>query len=428
MPLTYTSLGDAGVMGTSCHHLTLDGTRVVIDAGRHPRTGDAPDLARLRTLGADALVLTHAHLDHCGALPMATRCLPGRSVLATPATAALAAVVLKHHLKREASAARAGGLPFSADELAAVRWERAAFGQIRAVGRDGLTARLYDAGHLLGSASVLLERRGVRVFATGDLHLRDRAWQRGADLPDAPVDVLVCESTQGANEALDDVSPEQVEAALMQAVGETLRAGGRVLLPVFALGRAQEVLAMLARARARGEVPDAPVYLGGLAATVTRLSGQFLDAMALVAPAVDVSRFGTRALTPAVARRPPIGPAVFLAGSGMVVEGSLAHTLAEHLLDDPAAMLGFVGYLDPDTPGFSLRAGQREARCALRHFPLTAHARRRDLVEVAARLQPKDIILVHGDESARIALAEALAQAVPTARVHRPGPRDLLTV
>ena len=428
MPLTYTSLGDAGVMGTSCHHLTLNGTRVVIDAGRHPRTGDAPDLTRLRTLGADAIALTHAHLDHCGALPMAMRCLPGRRVLATPATAALATLVLKHHLKREAGAAGAAGLPFHADELKALQWERAAFGQTRAVGRDGVTARLCDAGHLLGSASVLLEGGGVRVFATGDLHLRDRAWQRGATLPDAPVDVLVCESTQGANDALDDVLPERVEAALMQAVGDALRAGGRVLLPVFALGRAQEVLAMLARARDRGEVPDAPVYLGGLAATVTRLSGEFMDSMALVEPVVDVSRFGTRPLTPAVARRPPPGPAVFLAGSGMVVEGSLAHTLAEHLLDDPAAMLGFVGYLDPDTPGFALRAGQRQARCALRHFPLTAHARRCDLVEVAARLQPRDIILVHGDEAARAGLAAALGQALPASRVHRPGPRDVLTV
>jgi Cft2 family RNA processing exonuclease len=426
--MLYTSLGDAGVMGTSCHHLTLGATRIVVDAGRHPRTGDTPDLQRLRTLGADGVVLTHAHLDHCGALPLALRHLPGRSVFCTPATAALAELVLRHHLNRDADAAWGAGLLFGRDEVDAVRWRHAAWRQRETLGAEGLMAELYDAGHLVGASSVLFEGGGARVYCTGDLHLVDRAWQRGADLPEGPVDVLVCESTQGANDALESVEPEAVGRALVSALAGALARGARVLLPVFALGRAQEVLALLIRARAAGELPDVPVYLGGLAAHATRLAAKFEAEVRRVPPEVQLATWRTRPLTPAIARKPPPGPAIYLAGSGMVVEGSLAHVLAEAVLEDAGALLAFVGYLDPDTPGFALKAGRRTTRCAIESFPFTAHARRRDLVEVARRLRPADVVVVHGDEAARVGLSQALEAALPGLRVHRPGPGETLAL
>jgi Cft2 family RNA processing exonuclease len=98
------------------------------------------------------------------------------------------------------------------------------------------------------------------------------------------------------------------------------------------------------------------------------------------------------------------------------------------VLEDAGALLAFVGYLDPDTPGFALKAGRRTTRCAIESFPFTAHARRRDLVEVARRLRPADVVVVHGDEAARVGLSQALEAALPGLRVHRPGPGETLAL
>lgn len=424
--IRYRALGAAGVMGESAHLVTLGDAAVLLDAGCHPKTGATPSLRPAQAAGVRAVVLSHAHLDHAGGLPAAMRDLPTCPVVATAGTRALAEVALLDHLSRCRALAGRGGLPFSEGEVRGLPWRIQAFASEAPLWPGGPLCTLLDAGHIAGSAGVLLAHGGRRVFYSGDVHLADRAWQRGATWPTVPIDVLVVETTQGGHAALDGLTQGDLEARLIGRLGEVLARGGRALLPVFAFGKAQEMLALLARAQASGALPAAPIFVGGLARRVNGLADAHMAAAARSAPAVDLGAVRVRALGPDHVMRPPEGPALFLAGSGMLAEGSLAHGLAAALAADPQSVVLFVGYLDPETPGFALRGAAERSEGRIEHVPFSAHACRADLVAAITRLAPRHTVLVHGDEAARDWVAAALAEACPATIVHRPRPQEVL--
>jgi Cft2 family RNA processing exonuclease len=430
--IRYRSLGAAGYMGASGHLVVVDGAAVVLDAGRDPRAGTTTALGPAQSAGARAVVLSHAHLDHAGGLPILMRGLPGVRVTTTPATRALVDLALVDHLRRCRAQAGATGLPFSDGERRSLPWDERPFGQPASLWPDGPVCTLLPAGHLTGSAGVLLEKGGRRVFYTGDVHLAARAWQTGARWPTERVDVLIVESTQGANAALDGTTQPDLEATLVDALGAALSAGGRVLLPVFAFGKAQEMLVLIERARARGALPAVPIYLSGLARAVTRACAGHADPAEGDVDALRAALQRCRPLTPDVAERPSPEPALFLAGSGMLGDGSLSHGLADRLGQRAGDSVFFVGYLDPETPGYELRAGVSVADDerkgpVVRAFPFSAHAGRMDLVAAIVRLAPRDVVLVHGDGPSREALTHVLAASGASLRIHRPEPGETLT-
>ena len=409
-------------MGESTHLIEFGRDAVLLDAGCHPRTGAVAPVRAAQAAGVRAVVLSHAHLDHSGGLPIMLRGLPGVPVHCTSGTRALTELALRDHLSRARSQASRQGLPFSEAERRALPWQAQPLALDFELWPRGPRCRLFDAGHLTGAAGVLLEHDGRRVFYSGDTHLAERAWLRGAIWPDAPVDVLVMETTHGANVLLDDITQPMLEARLEALLDEILGQGGQVLLPVFAFGKAQEMAALLIRMRREGRLADVPVYLGGLAARVNALADRHTEPRWRREPEMSLGALDGRPLLPAHADRPPPGPALFLVGSGMLAEGSLAGRMADHLLPDPANALIFVGYLDPDTPGFEIRAGGRAGRARIESLPFSAHARRTDLVAAAAGLRPRHVVLVHGDENARAWVAAALTERLPSARIHRPLP------
>ena len=420
LDVTYRALGAAGVMGASSHLVTLGDAAVVMDAGCDPRTGALTDVRPAQAVGARALVVSHAHLDHTGGLPIILRGLPNAFLHGAHGTRAMTDVALRDHLNRCRAQAGAGGLPFSEDERAGLPWKCAHLGERVPLWTDGPFCTLLDAGHLAGSAGVLLEYGGRRVFYTGDTHLADRPWLRGATWPDAPVDVLLTETTQGANPVLDDVLQATLEARLLGVLREVLGGGGQALLPVFAFGKAQEVLALISQAMDAGRLPVAPIFISGLAARVNVVARRN-------APDGNPPAWrATRPLTEGLVREPPRGAAIFLSGSGMLAEGSLAGRLAEKLSTEARNALIFVGYLDPESPGFEVRHGGRPMAARMETIPFSAHASRTDLLAAILKLQPRHAVLTHGDESARAWFADRLASLAPTTTVHRPLPGQTL--
>jgi len=420
-------------MGASAHLLSIDDAAVVLDAGRDPRGGPVVDAGPAQRAGARAVVLSHAHLDHSGGLPVLLRGLPGLRVTATPATRALVDLALADHLRRCRSLAGSSGLPFSDAERRAIPWVERAFGHTAPLWPGGPDCTLLPAGHLTGSAGVLIEKNHRRVFYSGDVHLASRTWQAGARWPTAPVDVLIVESTQGGNALLDGLDPAALEEALVVALADALRRGGRVLLPVFAFGKAQEMLVLLHRARIRHALPEVPVYLSGLARAVTQACVAGAEPGEGDALLLAAALRASRPLTAAVAAHPPPEPAVFLAGSGMLGDGSLSGGLADRLGTRGGDAVFFVGYLDPETPGFELRAAARDRDGAdgaleVRSFPFTAHAARQDVVTAVRALAPRDVVLVHGDDPARERLGALLADGGGAVRVHRPVPGETLVL
>ncbi len=429
-----TFLGAAGTVTGSKHLVEHRGLRVLVDCGlfqglkalRLMNWADAP--IDPRTL--DAVLLTHAHLDHSGFLPRLVRDGFRGPVWCTHATQELCRLLLPDsgHLQEEdaAYANRKGfskhhpALPLYTEEdaeRALERFRRVKFGDALDLG-EGASARFTHAGHILGASSVRLEVDGTSILFSGDLGRYDDLLMR--DPAEAPAaDVLVMESTYGDRLHPDDDPGDELAAV----IGRTIARGGSVVIPAFAVGRAQLLLHVIARLKARRAIPDVPVFLNSpMAVDTTELYRRFakghrldeaqLRAMAGVATMV-------RSVEDSKALNRVAYPSVIVSASGMATGGRVLHHL-KALGPDPRNTIALVGYQAPGTRGADLLAGKRTLRMhgadhAIRAevvsiSGLSAHGDADDLVRWARSMPrpPRRTFLVHGEADARTALAARL--------------------
>lgn len=427
-------LGAAGTVTGSKYLIEHRGLRVLVDCGlfqglkslRLMNWAAAPFDPR----SLDAVILTHAHLDHSGYLPALVRDGFAGPVWCTHATSELSGLLLPDsgHLQEEDAeyANRKGfskhhpALPLYTEDdarRALKRLRTVRFGEDLPLGR-GATARLTHAGHILGAASVRLALDGASVLFSGDLGRYDDLLMRDpADPPAA--DTLVIESTYGDRlHAGDDPSE-----ALAAIVRRTVARGGTVLMPAFAVGRAQLLLHVIARLKARDAIPDVPVFLNSpMAIDTTELYRRFpkghrldeseLEAMATVATLVrDVE--ASKAL---VRSR---YPSIVISASGMLTGGRVLHHL-KALGPDARNAIVLVGYQAAGTRGADLQAGRRtlrihgadheiRAEVATVHG-LSAHGDADDLLRWARAMPaaPRRVLVTHGEPAAAQALAARL--------------------
>lgn len=436
-------LGGASGVGASCVVVEAAGRRVLVDAGVRPGAPDPlPDLARLQDLGGiDAVVVSHAHADHIGALPLVAAAFPAVPLMASPPTAALMEVMLRDAVRiAEARLEEGGDLP-AYGEAAVVRLLE----RVRplpllqpwpclppAGGQAGWEVTLLPAGHVLGAAMVLLDTPDGAVLVSGDVSFARQRTVGAALPPRRRVSALVLESTYG-NRLHSDRAAE--EARLIAQVRAVLERGGHCLIPAFALGRAQEVLLILSDARRRGLLPaEAPVWVDGLVRAVCGVYAAHGEAGSATlrrllqregnpffrAPARAVLKPQDRA---ALLAGPP---AVIVASSGMLTGGPSAF-YAARLAGDPRHAILITGYQDEEAPGRRLLEAAQEpvggegqrlvplggaevaVSCEVARYHLSAHADGDELAALAERLHPGLTLLVHGDADARAALAEKIA-------------------
>lgn len=442
MALQVAFLGGAdGIGATSIAIRTLDGW-IVIDAGMNPAGAGAPALPRFDLI-ADApvvaIVITHAHGDHCGALPLLARYAPHAPIYAAPATARLLRPMLTDALRLQTAQAQATGAPppWTQRDLdaALARVRDLPVGMTHLPPTAPRTALVTAAsGHLVGAVAVGVRTPDGAVLISSDIGVRgQRTPPPAARPPLHRPDLLVLEATYG-DRPLPDRAAE--EARLLADVGDVLARGGRVLIPAFALGRAQEAVCLLHAAMRRGDAPLAPIYLDGLAQQVAAVYARQAHALhPLLAPLIGSPQddpfraFPTQAVRTDADRRMALHktPAVLVAGHGML-QGGAAARYADSLLDDPAALIALVGHVAPDTPGAALLAAmqrsdrtadwqgmQRTVRCMVRQYALSAHADADVLHAYARACAPQRVALVHGEPSARATLASRLrADGIPT--------------
>lgn len=243
---SFRALGGVGEVGASSYLYELGESRVLVDAGMRPRgVGEEslPELSVLADSPPDAVILTHAHLDHVGALPLVRRAFPDVAVYASEATKRIAELVMADTAK----VARDQGAPLYDEDEA--RESAAAISVMAPHARKelggGASVTPIVAGHISGAVSLLLEdSSGRKVFHTGDVSNAKTLTVEAAHRPSSPtpVDAVVTESTYG-----DVMLPSRKEQVrlLAETVGDVIQSGGRVLIPTFALGRAQEILLIL---------------------------------------------------------------------------------------------------------------------------------------------------------------------------------------
>ncbi len=444
---------DQGI-GANSWFVEVDGHRLVLDAGMHPKLegrASLPQFGRAGPADADAVVISHCHHDHVGALPVAMRHFPKAHVLLTELSYFLAERVLHNSVnvmtrQRDELGIREYPL-YSHDEIdelaplfqgfkynREIEW--AAFHKRRS-GMSSPTLEFYDAGHTLGSAGVMVRGRRETLFYTGDICFHDQTLLKGARVEEVQADVLLMETTRGSRATPAGFSRKREIERLAKAISRRQERGGSVLIPAFALGRTQEILATLALLMQEGRLRRQPVYIGGLGRVFTEI----YDLQAHRAHRQHTHLRLTEALDLTVlekgaAERMKLGRRLFVVTAGMMSEHTPAHDLAVRMAGDPAHSIFFVGYADPDTPGgrlkaakpgepfhFSDQAGQLTRHCEVLDFDLSAHATREDLLDFVGDVAPRVVVLGHGEAESRDWFEQQIHALHPRTKVvqARPG-------
>lgn len=434
-PVRLTFLGATGTVTGSKYLLEAAGRRVLVDCGLFQgfKTLREKNWARLPVDPAsiDAVVLTHAHLDHSGYVPLLVRNGYRGRIFSTAATQALCNILLPDsgHLNEEDAkyANRKGfskhspALPLYTehDAVAALTRFTSVASETSFEIAPGITATLKPAGHILGAANVLIEAEGVRVGFSGDVGRPNDSIMR-APVPMGACDYLIVESTYG-DRRHPAVDTEQELASLIQRVAAR---GGVVVIPAFAVGRAQGLLHHIARLKALGAIPSQiPVYLNSpMAIDATNLYHQFRSehrltedecrAMCQVATLV-------RTVDDSIALNQRHGPMIIVSASGMATGGRVVHHL-KAFAPDPRNMILLAGFQAAGTRGAKIAQGAATIRIHGTDVPVraevaqlstvSAHADADELLAwmSATAAPPAQVFVTHGEPAA----ADALRQRI----------------
>lgn len=455
--------GAAREVTGSCHLLTVGAHTIALDCGMYQgrRTEAREKNARLPFAPEhlSAIVLSHAHIDHAGRLPMLTSRGFAGTIWATPATRDLCAIMLAdsaHIQEKDAAFLRRRGR-----EAVEPLYTQAAIApmmqQMVSEPYDrpfevvpGIRATFVDAGHILGSASVILEcnEGGAtrRLVFSGDIGRWGLPIIRDPQPPGGGADMVIMESTYGDRDHPPVIDMRQRLAAI---VSETAARGGRILIPAFAVGRVQEIVYDLHALARDKRVPAIPIYIDSPlavdATAVFAMHPEIFDRTEdLVRLVQDLFRFElvhyTRDVTDSKALNLQRGPMIVIAPSGMCEAGRILHHLA-HSASDPRNTILIVGFQGEGTLGRRIVERQRTLRIFGDDIPLrarvevlngySAHGDRSELarwleaVKVGSRTAPP-VWLVHGEPAAQEALSKQLHGLGYD--VHAPAPGDRATL
>jgi Cft2 family RNA processing exonuclease len=412
--LSFRALGGAGEVGGSSHLLDFGKSKILVDAGIKPdgRGPATPDFGGLN--GIDAAVITHAHLDHCGALPLLVRDRPNMPIYCTPPSAKLIISALNDH------AAMGGGLPGGAP-IHEVRKRLVPVPFNKPLDIGGTKVTLTQSGHILGAASVLFDSGPSTVFHTGDICMEDHFSIPSARLPEVrDIDLLIMEAT------LADQKPQPFSESIRTMVevinDTTLERGGTVLIPTYALGQAQEIILGIKHyGREYGLDRDVFIYVDGSVVTTSeRLYAEQLGYMKPYLQHSDPREIffsdNIRAVANDDEARERIlsNPCAIIASPVTMQGGASAFyrkRLEKHvenaviLPSNAAATYG------------TNRAEGEEEQWRIERVSFAAHCTQDELLGITEKLSPRQIILIHGSKRRISDLAFRLA---PNHKIHTP--------
>ena len=432
-------LGAAGTVTGSKNLLTVGGRAVLVDAGLFQGEKEwrlrnwAPFPVAPASL--DDVVLTHAHLDHCGYLPALVRDGFSGTVWCTEGTRALTEIVLRDAAYlQESDAAHAASHGYSKHRqplpLYTVSDVERTLPLLRTVPYDqdvpvgeGLRLRMTRAGHILGAASVTLVGDDTSVLFSGDLGRATHPVLRPRETPPG-ADYVVVESTYGDREHPTPEGPPH--EVLADAVRRTVARGGTVLMPAFAVDRTEVVLQALAELLHAGRIPDVPVFVSSpMALAALRVYRQAASREELRPDLRDdvladlPNLHEARTVQESMDLNTPRMPCIIISASGMATGGRVLHHL-RHLLPDRRNTVVLTGYQAVGTRGRALADGAREVKMHGRYVPVRAEVVRVDEFSVhadasellawvgALRPEPETVFVNHGEADAARALADRI--------------------
>ncbi|KNE58010.1 hypothetical protein AMAG_04837 [Allomyces macrogynus ATCC 38327] len=418
----FTPLGAGSEVGRSCHILKFKGKTIMLDCGAHPAyngLGALPFFDEIDPETVDLVLITHFHIDHCASLPylMEKTMFKGRVFMTHP-TKAIFKWMMSDYVR--VSASSADDMPYDEHDLqnAYDRIEAIDFHQVVEV--EGVRFTAYNAGHVLGAAMFLIEVAGVRVLYTGDYSREEDRHLMSAEQPRDQVDVLVCESTYGVQ---NHTPRAEREALFTSLVHQIVSRGGRCLIPIFALGRAQELLLILEEYWAEHpELQHVPIYYASNLARkcmavyetyVNMMNQRIRKQFAQKNP----FKFQHVSYLKNMASFDDVGPCVMMASPAMLQSG-LSRELLELWCPDRKNGLIIPGYVVEGTLGKHILSQPTEItsssgsklpmRCTIDYISFSAHvdfAQNREFIEL---INPTHLILVHGETNMMTRLRNAL--------------------
>jgi Cft2 family RNA processing exonuclease len=443
-------------IGANSYYLEIGGHRLVLDCGMHPKNTDEDALPNFKAIAGreiEAILISHAHQDHIGTLPVVMRRFPRARVFMTEATAEVGNVLLHNSVNvmtRQREEIGEMSYPLFTHretDRASERWRRCPLRQRISIAgerapqreKDALTFEFFEAGHVLGSAGILVRAEGQIVFYSGDVNFDDQTIMQAAIFPEEKVDVLIMECTRGDHANPAGWTRPGEEQRFAQALVNAFDRGACVLVPVFALGKTQEVLAMLYKVRRQSRMfsVEFPIYIGGLSSKFTDIYDRRAQMTRRQLPRLQLMReVAPFILNDETVRDAPLRLGrVYALSSGMMIPKTLSNVFARRLIENPRHSIFFVGYASPQSPAGLLReAGTggevaldpdkppQRVRCNIEQFQFSAHATRETLIEYAKKISPRKIVLVHGDPPAVEWMRATLSAELPDSEVIVPEP------
>ncbi len=425
--ITFQTIGGGEEIGANSYYLYIEGTGIILDTGMHPnKTGieSLPDYNLIADRPVDFIVISHAHQDHLSSLPYAIKKFPYAKIVMTPQTLDLARLTLHNSVSilREQMQHDKNFVIYNHDEIdmmlrMVLDYPYNTPFNLTGYAHDGpveVTGEFTDAGHILGSAGILIRYNGLAIFYTGDISLQTQSVLKKAKLPDGPIQTLIMETTYGSTSE-SQLRPLKEEALnLAKAVNKIIGQGGSVLIPVFALGKTQELLSILWKLMESGKLARVPLYTGGLGRKINKLYDKNRFIVGVNDTDLELVKIPQETLLRSIKPREVFKePAIVLASSGMMMQGTASYRLAKHFLKDENSAIFIVGYTEETTTAWRVANAMRgktvslheqgeaiPVRCTISKFRFTAHARRKDLVGMVKQLAPKQVILLHGEEDA----------------------------
>lgn len=426
--MKYVFLGGAGEVGASCLLLSVGEKNILIDAGvRVNESGKAalPDFKKLKEMAPtlDAIFISHAHADHVGALPLVHQMFPHTPIYATLPTQRLSAVMLGDAVRVQESSEEK---LFNQESVDTALWriETAEIGVWHPLW-DDFRYQFHASGHILGAVSILLETPEGKFLYSGDVSGFNQNTIDGIkDISFFNPDFMWCEATYGADK---HPSRNEEEKRLGTAVAEIIEGGGSVLIPSFALGRAQEIILILKKMQSAGTIPKFPVITDGLVNAICAVYESLPPHLSAKLHNYVLNSRQPIFHTATVRKAKPgerksiltdTTPKCIIASSGMLTGGASVF-YASGLASGARNAIFLSGYQDAESPGRllqELKSGDAlqldgttvEVKCRVERFRLSAHSDQQQLMNMIRQANPKALALVHAEPQ----VAEALRERV----------------
>lgn len=442
MKINFKVLGGGHEIGANSYLISINETNIILDSGLHPRQKGSlafPDYELIKNEKIEHLIISHAHTDHIGSLPYFLKFFPYAKIYSTKPTLSLAEVmlsnttrILREEFELEFDKSMISNYKEETLDIIPMIMKRYNYNE-KIFLSENISFEFFDAGHILGSASILINANGKKIFYTGDINLRSQTLIPKAELPKHKVDILITESTNCATENYPDYKQESDKLASF--INRVINKGGSVLIPSFALGKSQELLMRVHTLMKKNIIPHVPIYYSPMSKAINDIYDEHNYTTNRVKKGFKLSEIDFTLLKREDYNKGNFykHPSIIIATSGMMMPRTASYIIAKQFLPRANFGIAFCGYCDPDTPGFLIKNAKPyellylnnfehgiDVRCEIGNFRFSSHSRKEELEDMISALNPDTIILVHGDENAINTLGNETVKKYPEKRIIAP--------